>query len=234
MKVIIAYICVSGGPKTNDLLYRFRTTEWAYPGDSDVPARIVLVCNGGPLAPECRNWIGADWSIYPRRNEGGDIGGFIDVARELQPDFLVCFGESVYFHRRGWLKRLIDSRNTFGEGMYGMLSSNLVRPHLNTTAFAVDAKLLAAYSDQVKTRDDRYQFEHGTLAFWSRVKAMRKVVCLVTFDGCYGPTEWRAPANIMWKGDQSNCLVWCSHTERYAQANAETKRRWEHNANCGV
>lgn len=140
---------------------------------------------------------------------------------------LVCLGESVHFHRAGWLARMVDVWRRLGSGMYGFWSSNLVRPHLNTTGFVVDPVLLRLYRNKVVTKTDRYQFEHGRYAFWKRVRLMGKPVRLVTWDGDWPPERWRQPANILWRGDQSNCLAYCSHTDNYLAAPLETRRVWQ-------
>jgi len=65
-------------------------------------------------------------------------------------------GESVYFHREGWLKRLADAWAKFGPGMYGPFGSNLLRPHLQTTAFCTSPALLQRCPISTK---DRYSWE---------------------------------------------------------------------------
>lgn len=233
MKILLAYTTVTGGPRTREFLIRFRNSLFDHP--PGVEFEIILVCNGGPLPVEEALWIPKNWGCYCRKNVGADIGGYIDVARNFDCEMLVCLGESVYAHRRGWLKMLANTWAEFGPGMYGVFSSNLITPHLNTTAFACDPKLLAGWPEIVKTKEQRYAFEHGERnSFWRRVAGLGRPVKLVTFSGIYGSTEWRAPANIMWKGDQSNCLLWCIHTDRYQNARAEIKRRWEGNADRGL
>ncbi|WP_460374448.1 hypothetical protein, partial [Staphylococcus aureus] len=85
---------------------------------------------------------------------------------------IVCLGESVYAHRRGWLKMLNNAWAEFGPGMYGVYSSNLVTPHLNTTAFACDPGLLKAWPEIVRTKEQRYDFDHGSNSFWRRVAVL--------------------------------------------------------------
>lgn len=235
MNVTIAYIAVAGGKETLRFVTRFSETfisncpVTSYP-DKWPALRLVTICNGGPLDAESGGllkYIGSEF--FPRSNEGWDLGGFCELARSIETDFLVCLGQSVYFHRPGWVNRLIEAREKFGEGMYGIFSSNNVRPHLNTTAFAVDAKLLRSWPKAV-TQDDRYQFEHGENSFWRRMQGLHRTVCLVTWDGEWAPRFWRSPHNILWRGDQSNCLVWCIHTERYRDADEKTKATWAANA----
>jgi hypothetical protein len=51
-------------------------------------------------------------------------------------------------------------------------------------------------------------------------------VRLVTWDGDWSPRLWREPPNILWKGDQSNCLVRCNHLDRFDAASPAVKARW--------
>jgi len=52
----------------------------------------------------------------------------------------------------------------------------------------------------------------------------------VTWDGTWDPFQWRYPDNILWRGNQTNCLVYCNHTDRYNAAPVETRRNWERGA----
>lgn len=229
MKVTIAYIAVAGGKETAGFVSRFvNTFRYNEPGAT---ARLITICNGGPLDEET-GWmlksIGSEF--FPRSNEGWDLGGFLELAQSIDTDFLVCFGQSVFFHKPGWLKRLVGAREKFGPGMYGIWPSNNTTPHLVTTGFAVDTELLRSWPT-VKSKEDRYNFEHHpTQSFWRRVQSLGKSVRAVMFSGEYGPSEWRIPHNGFWKGNQSDLLAWCNHTQRYVEANQETKRTWERNA----
>lgn len=62
---------------------------------------------------------------------------------------------------------------------------------------------------------------------WIRVQKAGSPAMLVTWDGVYTYDQWREPENILWRGDQSNCLVWCNHTLRYMLAPTQTKINWE-------
>ena len=66
---------------------------------------------------------------------------------------------------------------------------------------------------------------------WRRVAAMGLPVRLVTWDGEWRPEEWRQPENILWKGDQTNCLMWCNHVDRYFEAAPDTRWKWERATN---
>lgn len=58
-------------------------------------------------------------------------------------------------------------------------------------------------------------------------------VRMVTEAETYEPKDWRKPANIFRRGDQSNCLVWDRHTDIYARANLEEKHGLERAADHG-
>lgn len=137
----------------------------------------------------------------------------------------VFLGESVYFWKPNWLVPMVEAWKQFGAGMYGFLSSFLVRPHMNTTAFVTSPRFLNGYQ-RITTHPVRYQFEHGIDSFWKRMERFGKPTKLVTADGVYDPPQWRYPPNILWRGDQSNCLIRCNHMDRYDAASEETKHRW--------
>lgn len=225
MKIVVAYIVVSGGSITNDYVSRFVGTYLAHPPGID--HETVIVCQGGPLPLETGlMFTPMRCSFMPRENDPGwDVSAHQDVAKQIPCDMLVCLGESVYFHRDGWLRRLEYAWNKFGPGMYGIWSSNLVRPHMNTTGFAVDPKLLLGHSTP-RNRKERYEFEHGLRSFWRTANAFGRPTKLVTFDGIYDPMQWRQPKDILWRGDQSNCLAWCNHVDRFRAQTPKAKLAW--------
>lgn len=225
MRILLAYIAVTNGRLTLDFASRFiGTYSLSPPG---IEHSTVVVCNGGPLPFH----IGILFdSLKPkffcRPNDGGwDISGFQDVANQFPCDMLVCLGESIYFHRPGWLRRMADAWEKHGPGMYGFFSSNLVRPHLNTTGFVVEPTLLPLYPRPHNQRE-RYDFEHGSHSFWRVVQGMGKPTKLVTWDGEWGPLNWREPNNILWKGNQTNLMAFCTHTDRFNAASNTVKAQW--------
>lgn len=227
MRIAIIYIAVTHGPNLIDYSARYAATYGLFHPGYD--HQTIVSCNGGRLSFEAEMLFSQipNCTFYPRGNDDGwDISAYRDIANHTDAEILVCFGESIYFHRAGWLKRIMAERDFHGPGMYGFFSSYLVRPHLNTTAFVCDAALLRR-SRLIYDKQTRYNFEHGENSFWRSVYLKGKAVKLVTWDGSYDFPFWRKPQNILWRGDQSNCLVFCNHTERYAAAPPETKRNWE-------
>lgn len=232
MKIVLCYIAVTHGPIMEDYCARFVTTYKEYP--PGVEHDTIVIGNGGPLSTTAAVlFSGMNARIWPRKNDPGwDISAYVDAARGPCADYdmMLCCGESIYFHREGWLKRFVEVWKRYGIGMYGALSSNLVRTHLNTTGFCCAPILLRQYPKAVNDRKGRYEFEHGKQSFWRRIAWRGMPVRLVTWDGAWSPRTWRAPRNILWRGDQSNCLMWCQHTDRYVKMDAATKAHWSKNA----
>lgn len=228
--ILIVFITVTNDPLFVHHVTRFVSTYKEHPGG--FPHRLVVVCNGGALSPKMQSLFdGTPAIFFPRSNDGGwDISAYLDVANRVESKLMVCLGASVYFHRAGWLARLVSASSVSGRGMYGCFSSNMVRPHLNTTAFAVDPMFLRMHPP-VTNKAERYNFEHGPQSLWRRIEKAGGATRLVTWDGCWTPDQWRAPDNILWKGSQENCLVRCNHTEKYDAATEQVRQRWMKGAN---
>lgn len=223
--ILLAYIALSGGPLTHDLCSRFVGSYLANPPGVD--CHLIVVCNNGPLPLETELlFLPLNASFLIRENDPSfDIGGYMDVAKQFKGEFLFCCGESVYFHKPGWLAKIAEVWQQCGPGMYGPFASNLVRPHLNTTCFACSPQALLSYPKPTN-RKERYELEHGENALWRRLHRQGKPVRLVTWNGAWKPEHWRLPKNGLWNGDQSNCLVWANHTDRYRAAKPDTKMKW--------
>lgn len=228
MKIALCYICVTNGRITADYAARFVTSYREYGPGAEHDT--FIICNGGPLRlEESVIFSGMNVHMYPRINDPGwDVTAYIDAAKGPCRDYdaMFCCGESVYFHTAGWLKRLQEAWQRYGPGFYGPFSSNAVRAHLNTTAFFCAPLLLRQYPVRINGRKERMEFEHGERSIWRRVSRRGMPVKLVTWDGEWSPEMWRMPKNILWRGDQSNCLVWCNHVDGFANAEASTKERW--------
>lgn len=229
MNILLTYICVTHGPITYDYAARFVATYLLYP--PGIEHKTVIACNGGmPSNDLACLFAPMDVTFYPRYNDKGwDISAYQDVAAHIPCDMMVCCGESVYFHKSGWMMRLALAWKQYGPGFYGFYSSHLVRAHLNTTAFACDPKEIRNYQ-RVKDHKDRYNFEHGESALWRKMHQFGKPTKLVTWDGVYDPGSWRKPPNILWRGDQTNTLAFCNHTDRFNDASPEVKQKWSSGA----
>lgn len=228
MTIAVSYIAVTGGPLTSDFCSRFVASWLEFP--PGYPCDLVVCCNGGPLSSEqVLIFQPLKPIMFPRANDGGwDVTGHQAAAWGpcANYDAMMCCGESVFFHRSGWLKRMVEAWERHGPGMYGPFSSNAVRAHLNTTAFFCGPGHLRRYPVKPKNRADRYQFEHGEKSLWRRLASWGVPVKLVTWDGEWEPKLWRYPKNILWRGDQSNLIFQCNHSEGWANADPLTRHQW--------
>lgn len=235
MNFLIVYVTVSGGEQTERYAQRFCSSFRNFPPGADNWG-LCAVSNGGPMEPDVeRHFLPLKATVIKRDNSGWDIGAYIEVANRVRfYDAILCCGQSVYFHRPGWLKRLDSVWTTHGPGLYGFFASNLVRKHLNTTCFCVDPRLLCGWGQVVDTKEKRYEFEHGAKPFWKQVEALGRPVRLVMWDHDLAPWQWRTTENEFWRGDQSQCLMWCSHTDRFQNAVKGTRTMWTNNADRGL
>lgn len=225
MKLSVVYVAVTGGRQTHDLAARF-VGSWLEcpPG---VECDLIVACNGGPLPVETALLFSMlDTKFVPRENDAGwDISAYQNIANKTDSELLLCCGETVYWHKPGWLSHIKSFWDSLGPGMYGLYASHSPIAHLNTTAFAISPKHLLQYPP-VRSHPERYEFEHGRTALWRKLNQFGVPVRLVTWDGCWEPGKWRMPPNILQRGDQRNCLAFCNHTDRWAAADPATQRHW--------
>jgi hypothetical protein len=173
---------------------------------------------------------------------GWDIGAAQWAAGHLDVDFLVLANSGVFFHRPGWLKRLIEARHAGGEGLYGAMASyepspyvpGQVNPHIRTSFYACNPRIFREYPHLIDSREKSLAFEAGEWNFLRWFESRGLPGFMVTWDGCYGKEEFRKPPNIFRKGDQSNLLVWDRYSEMYAHGDPQTRYVQEVFANAGL
>ena len=68
-------------------------------------------------------------------------------------------------------------------------------------------------------------FESGANSITSWADRAGYPTVLVTVDGRYFKGNWRKPANIFRRGDQSNMLIHDRHTQLLENASPEEKRK---------
>lgn len=223
----MAYTAVCNGPKTLEFAARFVSTWNQFPPEQETD--VLVICNGGPLSSE-QGLLFASLSakFFPRSNEGYDVGGYIECSKGILAgyDMVLFCGESVYFNRSGWLKRLVESWSRYGPSMLGPFATHVIRAHLMTTAFACSPTMVAQYPLRVVSRQERMEFEHGERSLWRRLHKRGVPVKLVTWDGDWSPGQWRLPQNCIWRGNQSNLLMHCNHVDKFREADEKTKRTW--------
>lgn len=160
---------------------------------------------------------------------GWDCGAWQFAGANIDADLLVCFNSSAYITGDGWLKRFVDAVEAHGEGLYGPLASYEINPHIRTPCMAFQPRVIRQYPAKVMDRLDTYRFEvfgfNGAcpnFTLWVRNRGWQ--TRLVTWDGNYDLPDWRKPANIFRRGDQSNLIVRDRHADAYEVSDEAGKR----------
>lgn len=215
MPVTMVYIFPVFGGTHVECAARFVSSYIEHP--PGYPHRTMVVSNGGEPTGIMRSIFAplGDCEWLTHDNSGFDIGGFQAAAPHIKDDIMLCFGQWVYFHRAGWLRRMVDAWLQHGHGCYSGTASHASGPHLQTSGFWCPPWLVEQHPHKVVSRSERYDFEHGPNALWRRAANQNLPALLVTWDGEYPLGKWRSPRNIIWRGDQSNCLYWTNHTDVY-------------------
>jgi hypothetical protein len=153
--------------------------------------------------------------------DGWGITCFQKIAAGLDSDFAVFCEAKSYFHRAGWLKKMVEARMSFGEGLYGGSGHSLeCVPHIRAALFGCHPKALSSFRP-ITSREEAGQYEHGKDNFTSAFKSRAHSVM---WDGIV-----HYPFNVVTKnnfrdGDQSNLLALDRHTDLYAEATEARKR----------
>ena len=189
---------------------------------------IIATCNGPTIEDQDLTYSdGVDfYESGPYHGEGCDIGCHQFHANALDPsyDWMVCCSSQVHFHRAGWLKRMVEARELFGPGMYGAMGSfEQMRAHIRTCFYAVEPVLFRGYPEVVNSRVKSLQFESQPNNFLGWLQGQGLNGYMVAWDCICRPEDFRKPANVFRRGDQSNCLVWDRHTAIYASDTPEQR-----------
>lgn len=225
MKTItLCYVHVPGCKNHAVQAKQFIESYKAFP--PGVEHKTLVICQGREPDSEFRECLSAlpNYREYIHDDSGWDIGGYIAAASVVDTDCMLCCGGSTTVRRAGWMTRMEEAWHNHGPGFYGTLSSFQCRPHFNTNGFFCEPAMLRAYPNKVITTADRYEFEHGKGALWLCINRCGLPTKLVTWDGEYDWKEWRKPANISCRGDQSNCLMFFRinyQFEEYARNNPQ-------------
>jgi 2-polyprenyl-6-methoxyphenol hydroxylase-like FAD-dependent oxidoreductase len=182
------------------------------------------VFNGA--APSSENiavFDGLEFERHQHDDSGWDIGAFQTAAREIDCDVIVCLGGNSHFKRAGWLERMIEAFRSHGDGLYGASASYERDPHIRTNAFWCDPVVIRAYPVRVRTNAERYRFEASALSLTRLVEHIGLGCWLITWDGDYAKSDWRIPANIFRRGDQSNSLVYDRYFDLYETMDEESR-----------
>lgn len=230
MKTTLIYLHVvkSGYPTAPPPeYYRPFSERWAatyHQFDPGMNHELCIVwCGGEPSNADRLLYQGIFYQQKVYTGAGSDIGACQFAMKELDTDFVVCQSTPVYFWHSGWLKRLADAREFFGDGLYGPMASYQNRPHIRTSCWCVDPKTFAQYPFLIDCREKACWAEsfggiaqsgqNWCISDW--YLAQGKPALLVTWKEVVDRAHWRTPDNIFRRGDQSNCPVWDQHVDFY-------------------
>lgn len=165
---------------------------------------------------------------------GSDCGTFQAIGRTLESDLCVACNTLAYFWRPNWLEPIAEAFQKHGKGVYGITASFEGHPHLRTPCIAFAPEVMRKYPHICDTRNKAIDFESGRANFslWAQDSGYQSL--LVTADGAvHQQHDWRKPANIFRRGDQTNCLVWDRHTLVYAEAKEPERAKLAQAADAG-
>lgn len=212
MKIEVVYIYPNNGRGRESLCARFRDSYLANPAGLD--HELIVVCNNEPPNEEAAKfWEGVNGHRFLEHdNTGWDIGGYQHAARESQADLMVFFAVHAYLRRPGWLKRMVDAMDEHGpKALYGSMQVREailigIWPHIRTTGFWLDPKVMAEYPHRVSEPGQRYPFEHGpeSLTMWC---AKNYGCYAATFKGVYDMNHWHEVEQGYHWGDQKEMLT---------------------------
>ncbi len=177
----------------------------------------LIVCNGVPANPESRALFNAlpNVTFLDHDNSGWDIGAFQLAARTVDCDLMVFFGGHTYFRKPGWLARMWEAFQNFGDTLYGSTGNqgNIgvgVYPHVRTTAFWCSPGLLRDYPYRVTSvggGGQRYEAEHGKTCLSNWVKQQGLTPWIVGWDLAMPLDQCDQIPGTYHQGDQFNVLV---------------------------
>lgn len=193
-----------------------------------VPHDLIVVRCGGTEGPTDYDSIVTHYLRFD--DWGSDCAAYQQVVRVLDYDLVLCLNTLAYPWRLGWLEPFIDAYKVHGHGIYGATASYERNPHLRTPAIGICPDVLREYPFSTKNRTDSVEFESGKNSLTAWADRTGYPVILVACDGRYYRVDWRKGQNIFRRGDQSNCLIWDRHTDIYAAASPEEKKKLEHDA----
>ena len=201
---------------------RFVRTYKEFPAGCE-HSLIVVLANGLPRHPEI--YDGLDVQFLHYRGNGWCSGAHQYAAQRMDSEFGVFMCARTHFWKEGWLKKFVIARVAFGEGFYGTMASNEIRPHLRTNFYGVNPKTLIEYESLLDCRESTWLIESGDLSMSRLAAARRETSLLVTWDASFGMSAWRGPENGFRRGNQSDCLVFDGHSEIFEKATPEERER---------
>lgn len=218
---------------------RFCETFWKYPPGTDCTLAVVC-CSRWPTEEEklLFSSLTAKVEYFRYDGKGCDIGAHQHFAFQAGNAFCVNLSTRVYFHREGWLKKLLEARDYFGPGLFGTAVSreygvgvtrDRERVHFRTHCYGIEASEMREYPNLINSKDASFMFESGaynnplgTFAEWCSARPQNAIAC-VFWDGAWRPNEWFDRPNQFRMGTQENLLIFDRHTLIFDKATPEER-----------
>lgn len=151
---------------------------------------------------------------------GMDIGSAQHFAFTLpENSFLVCCTSRMYSWKDGWLHKLVEARQSHGDGLYATMVSFEHRLHACTRGYGLDSNRWNAYARKINTKQDGIFFESGCLGdgkesrHWNMLEWFHRQKLparVVYWDRCLDIGDGKDAADVpnsFRRGDQSNLLM---------------------------
>lgn len=238
MKVVLLYLYVHNNKELDECAKRFRDTYNQFPAGAD--HELSIVCGDGPVTDTVQKRFHGLASVFTEYPQAGwDIGAEQYMAHRTDCDFMIFMTSRTHFWKGGWLKRFVEARQQFGEGLYGSTGSyeacpqNLRKkpnPHIRTAFYGCNPALFRRYPYIIDNREKGFRFESGVWNFTQWFTDMGWRTLMVAWDGVYDKPNWRKPKEIFRRGNQTNLIAYDRHSHIYASASAHDKKVLERSA----
>ncbi len=213
MKVSIVYIFPeNGGNGHLDRAINFVLGYQCFPPGHDHDT--VIICNGGKANEEVRFLFDSlpNVRLIEHDDSGFDIGGFQKAAKEHPCDLMVFFGGNTYFRRAGWLARMVQVYEIYGDGLYGCTGNQgdsrfNVFPHVRTTGWWTNPKWVNLHPLRVTDNSQRYPYEHGAHGISTWMLREGRHVWVAGWNDVRPLHDCDAMPEGFHKGTQANLLV---------------------------
>lgn len=209
-------------------IQRFADTWRKFPPGCD--CELIAVVNNSDATNELHEiFDGLPVHFVRYDGAGADAASWQHAAKLYPGRFMLCSTSRAYFHRAGWMARLMEARNEFGPGLYATSASmEGGRFHLCMRVVGIDADIFNLYPYPITSRDQGTFFEigrdnpDGPFSDWA---IKHGVAMVVYWDLTIAGEMAIGIPNTYRDGNQEQILVWDRHTKIFSDASEEEKQR---------
>ncbi len=200
----------------------------------------VVVCGPEKKMPPCLSQLKPK-VIHYNPCPGWDLGGSQFAASHVTEDFMVCGTSRHFAWKPGYLAKMRDAFDRYGDNLYadgvsleacplGGPTTEFPNAHTRGAFYGLTPKRFRQYPFLINTREKGFLAECGerSLARWFWHIGLR--VIQVTWDGCYEKQSWPNVPNTFRRGDQSALLVKDKHSELFLRQTPAIKAEWARRA----